>query len=503
MSTGLEKLNIWWLLSAAVLAILLVKWLLKVHWQLKNFPPGPWGLPFIGYIPWMDAKAHICFDKLRDKYGSIYSVKLGASTNVVLADWASVKATLVDQSQIFSARPPSHAFDEATKRSSVSFSDGEVWKDQRRLTVKCLRNVGMGRKVMEDMVIDSVHGIVDLLTKNDNKAVNMSSVFFKPILNNVWRVTASKEFVAGNKEDEEFEMVVNLLMTGIRNNNPVNFFPWLRFAPPNGFGYWEFIRNNDKLWAYLRKEIDSHMEKFQEGQETDFIDQYISEIKHYEATHPGQKPAGHLTLKNLTATLWDLFLAGVDTTNATTLWGMLYMVYHPEAQVKAQEELDRVIGPGRLLSLDDMPRLPYLDALVMEIHRFSSVSTLSLAHCPTTTTKVLGYTIPKGTPCFQSIYGVHRDPKVWKDPFSFNPARFINEHNEAKWPPYLTPYSIGPRVCIGEALAQMELKLIFGSLLHKFQFSFVPGKPKPTLEPEMAIVQRPQPFSLLVKVRRD
>ncbi|GAB6026257.1 cytochrome P450 3201B1 [Chamberlinius hualienensis] len=501
MAPSVDQWSIWQLILIAVISLLVIRWIYRTLWQIKHFPPGPWGLPILGYLPWIDVKAHVSFDKLKEKYGSIYSIKLGAKTVVILADWASVKATLVDQNQIFSGRPPSRTFDVATQRSTVSFSDGEVWKNQRRLTVKCLRNVGMGRKTMEDMVIDSVHDIMEFLKSQDNKVICMNSVFFKPLLNNVWKLTASHE-VAGSKDDDQFEDAVNKIICSIRNNNPVNFFSWLRFAPPNGFGYWEFIRDNKRLWGYLKKEIDKHIQNWKAGNEQDFIDEYISAIKKHES-QPNAKPEGHLTYKRLNATLWDLFVAGVDTTNATTLWGMLYLIVFPEVQKKVQEELDREIGRERLPSLDDMPRLPYLDAFIMETHRYASISRLSLAHCPTKTTKVLGYTIPKGTPCFQCIYGVHRDPKIWKDPFAFRPERFIDENNEAKWPQYLMPYSIGPRACIGEQVAQMELQLIFGCLLHTFNFSAPPGKPTPTLEPEIALVQRPRPYSLLIQIRKD
>nr|BAV93948.1 cytochrome P450 3201B2 [Chamberlinius hualienensis] len=494
-----EYLKLW-----TILATLVVIWLLTSMWKWikvgRYLPPGPWGLPVVGYLPWINSLAFLTFEELRKKYGSIFSVNLGPTTAVVLADWKAIKATLVDKSMIFSGRPYHHTFETATKRCTVSFNDGKVWHDQRRLTIKCLRKVGVGRTKMEEIVSHSIDNIIDHLKTKNNQMVSLEDVLFKNVMSILWKMVANKTFADGDKECDEFEKMVTQIMISIRSNNPINFMPWLRFIPPNGFGHWDFVALNNKIYEFLNKQINIHLSNWKEGLEDDFIDHYIAAIKEHEKQTLGEEK--HLNTKRLTGTLWDLFVAGTDTTVTTALWGFLYICLWPEVQKKAQKELDEVIGRERLPCLSDFQsgKLPYVDAMIMEVHRFASIVPLSLVHCPLDTVEIFGYKIPKRTPCIQSIYNVHFDPELWVEPKTFNPERFINDKNEAKSPPYLMPFSIGPRICIGESLATQELRLLFGSLLHKFNFS-IPNKQNISIVPQVSLVVKPKPYKLLVQLR--
>merc|ERR1712156_767483 len=72
---------------------------------------------------------------------------------------------------------------------------------------------------------------------------------------------------------------------------------------------------------------------------------------------------GQLGLDNLKVTLFDLFLAGSETTSTTLTWSFLYMVRYPEIQRKVQKELDEVVGMARMPSMKDKPDLPYTEAV--------------------------------------------------------------------------------------------------------------------------------------------
>lgn len=199
--------------------------------------------------------------------------------------------------------------------------------------------------------------------------------------------------------------------------------------------------------------------------------------------------------------MFDLMVATGDTSVASTLWGFLYLILHPQVQQKVQTELDQVVGRERLPNTDDMARLPYLSAVTMEIQRMASIVPLSLPHSTVETIKINGFTIPKRTTCLQNIYAVHHDPKLWEEPESFKPERFLNENNEAQAPPYLIPFSIGPRICIGQSLGEVELRLIFGCILHRFTLSLPDNMPKPSLEPIVELALKPPPYYVSVKSR--
>ena len=83
---------------------------------------------------------------------------------------------------------------------------------------------------------------------------------------------------------------------------------------------------------------------------------------------------------NLKVTLFDLFLAGSETTSTSLTWAALYMVRYPEIQGKVQEELDKVVGVNRSPSMTDKPNLPFTEAVLMEIQRHANIVPLGVQH---------------------------------------------------------------------------------------------------------------------------
>lgn len=92
----------------------------------------------------------------------------------------------------------------------------------------------------------------------------------------------------------------------------------------------------------------------------------------------------------------SMYLGGADTTVSSLMTFFLAMTVFPEIQKKAQEELDRVIGGNRLPNASDKGRLPYIEAVVKETHRWHPVAPLALPHAATQDDVVRGYRIPKG-----------------------------------------------------------------------------------------------------------
>ncbi|GAB6027679.1 Cytochrome P450 2 sub R member 1 [Chamberlinius hualienensis] len=490
-------MELWWFWITAIIAIGLKK-LFDLVIQIRQLPPGPWGLPFIGYLPWTSHEAYTTFVELGKKYGGLFSVTLGGDTMVILNDWPTIKATLVDNSKLFSGRPNTFMFKASIDRKNIAFSDGAVWNVQRRTTVQCLRNTGMGRKSMEDIIKDSIQMLTDDLIISNDKVVPMNSMFYSTIFRINWSFIQGYSGLDENDKMKKLAKITKKVVHHLGTNDAVNVFPWLRFVPPNGFGFRKFQKCNNKLKSLLRNLIHERMERSPNGEESDFIDFYIAEIKKH--TKDGEETAPFDT-EHIIGTVWDMFLAGGDTVNVTTQWGFLYLGYFDEVQKKLQSELDTVIGKQRLLTISDFPQLPYLDAVVKEIHRMASILPLSVPHCPNENFKINGYTIPKGTTCLQNMYAVHHDPILWDEPEKFKPERFLTIDDKPISPPYFMPFSIGPRLCIGQAVAEMELKFMFGVLFHKFSFLLPPNQPKPTLKRYTGIISNTETYSLLVKIR--
>ncbi|GAB6020876.1 Cytochrome P450 2 sub R member 1, variant 2 [Chamberlinius hualienensis] len=386
--------------------------------------------------------------------------------------------------------------------TDIGFSDGPVWEVQRNLVIQCMKNSGLGKSSMEGIVNDSIHDVIQTLLSNDGKIIEMKNMFFMAITTTTWRMITgpNNECDVHDKNILDFDNDIRALFKELRPDALFNIYPWLRFVPPNGFGFKPFIKANKRVLSYLRPIIDSHEKTLVDGYEVDFIDHYLAKMKQHNGSRAPKPP---YTTDHLLGSLWDIFLAGHDTTNSSLLWGFLFLSCNPEVQIKAQRELDSVVGRNRLPNLDDFSRLPYIEAVIMEIHRLANVAPLSVPHRCNQTTEICNVIIPKGATVLQNIHAVHMDPYLWEEPSKFKPERYINENQEIKWPPYLMPFSIGPRLCIGKSIADIELKLFISCLLHQFKFSLPPNRPKPSMESTIGLTIHPQPYCLLVNHRKE
>ncbi|KAG8014728.1 Hydroxyacyl-coenzyme A dehydrogenase [Nibea albiflora] len=165
---------------------------------------------------------------------------------------------------------------------------------------------------------------------------------------------------------------------------------------------------------------------------------------------------------------------------------------------KVQAEIDEVLGRHRVPSLTDKGSLPFTEATIMEVQRLTVVVPLAIPHMASETTEFRGYTIPKGTLVVPNLWSVHRDPTVWDDPDTFNPARFLDDEGKLLRKECFIPFGIGRRVCMGEQLAKMELFLMVTSLLQAFRFRLPEGASPPNLHGRFGLTLAPCSYSVCV-----
>ena len=156
--------------------------------------------------------------------------------------------------------------------------------------------------------------------------------------------------------------------------------------------------------------------------------------------------------------LFDLFVAGSETTLTTLLWALLYMLWYPDVQDQVQAELDREVGRGRLPATSDRLYLPYTEATLMEVQRHASILPTGLAHYSRHSVTVNGVTIPPNT-VYHCLYAEVMKGDYWGDGNTFRPTRLLGADGVVKKDERLIPFSVGKRQCPGENLARCHFQL--------------------------------------------
>ncbi|KAJ1524012.1 hypothetical protein ONE63_010555 [Megalurothrips usitatus] len=149
-----------------------------------------------------------------------------------------------------------------------------------------------------------------------------------------------------------------------------------------------------------------------------------------------------------------------------------YLVQHPDVAERAQQEIDAVVGRGRLPTLDDRPCLPYTEAILREVLRLDTNTVLSVTHRCTEDTFFRGFFVPKGTLLIPNIWAANRDPAVFEKGDEFVPERFIDARTGLlkKKDPTMA-FGLGKRLCAGETFSRQNMFLYLAALLQNYSFS--------------------------------
>ncbi|KAI0293120.1 cytochrome P450 [Russula brevipes] len=170
--------------------------------------------------------------------------------------------------------------------------------------------------------------------------------------------------------------------------------------------------------------------------------------------------------------LGTLFTAGAETTGTTLSWWILAMITNPDIQLRAQDELDAIVGRSRTPTFADAPSLPYIQALVKEALRWRPATPLGVPHATTEDDWYEGMFIPKGTICISNVWHCHRDPASYGDDAeSFKPERFLDGNGGLTPGPVETrdeghaTYGFGRRICVGKQSANDSLFISMATVL--------------------------------------
>ncbi|KAJ9705545.1 hypothetical protein PVL29_003547 [Vitis rotundifolia] len=171
----------------------------------------------------------------------------------------------------------------------------------------------------------------------------------------------------------------------------------------------------------------------------------------------------------------NIYLAGYETTAVSAVWCLMLLAANPDWQARVREEVVEICE-GRTPDGDMVRKMKQMTMVIHESLRlYPPVAVLSREALEDM--KLGGILVPKGVNVWSLVVTLHTDPENWgPDALNFNPERFTNGITGAcKLPHLYMPFGVGPRVCLGQNLAMVELKILISLILSNFSFSLSPN----------------------------
>ncbi|SJL15059.1 related to cytochrome P450 CYP2 subfamily [Armillaria ostoyae] len=424
------------------------------------FPPGPRGLPLAGNLLDIPSqKEWLSFAKWGEIYGDILSVSIFGRRLVVINSAQAAIDILDKKGTIYSDRPIMGMIGElmGVKNSLVLLPYGTRFRNQRRLVHQQLSN----HAAMNQFLLIVEHETGRLLRRLSAKPEHLSDHIQKTIGAVMLRIIYGYEM---QEETDQFLELVDraseyFALATTPGKFLVNSIPMIRHIPDwfPGAGFKQIA----KEWRATIFDVVDRTHDHAVGNSS-FC--FTSKLLEDEPSAEEEND-----IKWLSATLT---VAGTDTTIAAVYAFFKAMLLFPDVQTKAQAEIDAIVGIDRLPRSDDRERLPYMNALVLEVSRWHTVAPLGVPHSIKEDEVESGYFIPKGTLILANIWKMLHDPAVYKQPFDFNPDRFIRtKDKEPEADPYGVAFGFGRRICPGRMLADSSIFIVCAMVLATFNIS--------------------------------
>ncbi|CAN1275235.1 Iridoid oxidase [Linum perenne] len=472
--------------GAALLLLLWVIWTITTDRRrrrrrsqhLGRLPPGPRPLPIVGNIFNLGWAPHESFVQLAQAHGPIMTLYLGSMCTVVISSKEAARTMFKCYDVVFAGRKIYESMKglDSNDGSIITAQYGPHWRMLRRLSTAeffASHRVDATRAVRRRCV-DRMVQFVEEAGCGGTRPVDLGRFVFLMAFNLIGNLVLSKDLVDPKSERGAlFFYHMGKVMEFAGKPNMADFFPLLRWLDPQR----------------IRKKTQFHVEKaFEIARkfiQTSSVNQYSTKSKRkkdfldvlLDFRGVGVDEPSSFSHRIVNVIIFEMFLAGTDTTTSTLEWAMAELLRNPEKLHKVQTELKAIVGLDKKLEEEDIQNLPYLKAVINETLRLHPPLPLLIPHMAMQPCKMHGYYIPKETQILVNVWGIGRDPSTWPDPLDFKPERFLDsdtlDHKGQHFE--FLPFGSGRRMCPALPLASRVLPLALGSLLHEFTWAFPDG----------------------------
>ncbi|XP_045710384.1 steroid 17-alpha-hydroxylase/17,20 lyase [Phyllostomus hastatus] len=492
-------------------AILLLT-LACVFWPKPKHPSGKYpkslpSLPLVGSLPFIPRSGHphVNFFKLQEKYGPIYSFRMGSKTTVMIGHHQLAKEVLIKKGKEFSGRPQVTTLDILSdEQKGVAFADyGDAWQLHRKLVRATFSVFKDGDLKLEKIICQEISSFCDFLDTQNGQSIDLSLPLFLAVTNIICFICFNTSFKKGHPALQTIHTSNEGIMESLGQNSMVDVFPMLKIFPNKTI---KMMKNYVKMRDDLLSSIyEKHKKNFSSDSVTNLVDILIQAQVNSVNNNTGPDQESKLLSDRYNlATIGDIFGAGLETTTSVVKWTVAFLLHNPQLLKKIQKEIDQNVGFSRTPTISDRNHLLLLEATIREVLRIRPVAPTLIPHKAITDSSIGEFAIDKGTNVVINLWALHHSEKEWHQPDQFMPERFLDPTGSQLILPSLSylPFGAGPRSCLGENMARQALFLFLSWMLQRFDLGVSDDGQLPSLEGTPNVVFQIDSYKVKIKVRQ-
>ena len=422
---------------------------------MNSLPPGPKGSLIMGVMREFNRDTLGFIERLHREYGDVVRSRFLYVHAYFLYHPADIEALLTTNAKSFrkaqSLRSP---FFRRLVGNGLVTSEGDFWRRQRRLAQPAFHRQRISS--YGDIMVQYADRAIAKWRDGEQRDVakDMTRLTLEIVVKTLFNSDVSNDA-------DHVGATLSQIVKPFASQATLKWIADNRLPTPGHYRYFNAVREIDKIIYRIIAE-----RRASGSDEGDLLSMLLQ---------AQDEDGSQMSDAQLRDEVMTLFLAGHETTALALSWSWYLLATHPDAETKFHAELDEVLG-GRAPQVSDLPKLKFTEMIAKETMRLYPPA-YAVGREAIEDTEMGGYRVPRGTQLFAFQWVTHRDPRFFERPDEFLPERWASESIQTLPRYAYFPFGGGPRQCIGNYFAMMEVVLLLATIGQRFSFSLLNEHP--------------------------